>query len=95
MVLLPPNAFSGLKISQKCGCGRGSTPDPSYSTPPDPLTGLEGLGEEGGSEWEGKRKLKRGGRRTGPYRYLLFRTSSPARETMFLVQVYSVSYGLQ
>jgi len=44
-VLLLPDAFSRVKMANKCLCGWGSAPDPArgvYSTPTDPLAGLRG-----------------------------------------------------
>jgi len=53
-VLLPPDAFSRLRMADKCVCGCGSAPDPAggaYSAPLDPLAGLRGPTSKGrGSE---------------------------------------------
>jgi len=56
-----PDAFSRLKMANKCVCGSGSAPDRvggAYSAPVDPLAGLSGPTVKGmGREWE-KRKEK-------------------------------------
>ena len=73
-VLLPPDAFSRLKLANKCVCGRGSAPDPAggtYSAPPDPLDGLRGPISKGreekgeGTKGEGKEGGEEGKERGG------------------------------
>ena len=68
--LLPSDAFSRLKICQKCVCGRGCAPDPAggaYSAPPDSLAGFKGptFGETGRGGEEGTGRERRGQGRGG------------------------------
>ena len=48
-VLLPPNLFSGLKMSHTCICDRGCALEPDggvYGVAPDPLAACGGAGKE-------------------------------------------------
>jgi len=59
-VLLPPNAFSGLKISHTCICGRGFRELTVLPQPPSWLRGRASEGVGTAEEGEGRERRRKG-----------------------------------